>query len=138
MTPAELHTHLAANRPEGHGHGAFPANYAEQAAYHDWLHTAPGSPDAEHHYHDTAWHPRYRVTKAPHVGGPPIPDDEPCLVIRAQDPLAAYVLNAYLTAYRARYGAKRDLGVDRDLQAHADTLNAWQAAHPDRVKMADR
>ena len=34
---------------------------------------------------------RYAVQKAPGIGGAPIPDDEPCIVIRAQDRLALAV-----------------------------------------------
>lgn len=42
------------------------------------------------------WHPRYFVVKAPGVGGPQIPPDEPVLVIRAQDVLASTMLSVYI------------------------------------------
>jgi hypothetical protein len=81
--------------------------------------------------------PRYVVVKAPGVGGHgPIPEDEPCIVIRAQDRLACSVLSFYLSEYQDR--AVVDDAVISELEAHREAVLAWQVAHPDKVKWADR
>jgi hypothetical protein len=87
------------------------------------------------------WMPRYLVTKAPGVGGEPIPADEPVLVIRAQDELSLLMLDQYLLLYRTFYehfGTGADWRVIEDLQAHRDELERWQSDNPDSVKKADR
>ena len=82
------------------------------------------------------WKPRYQVRKSPHVGGDPIPEDEPCLVIRAQDLLAPATLSDYIARYR-RLPSYSPVVV-HDLLAHLEQLVIWQEDHPDRVKVADR
>jgi hypothetical protein len=85
----------------------------------------------------TEWKPRYLVRKADGVDGPPIPDDEPVLVIRAQDVLADVMMAAYLAHYQV-LGAYYDPAVVADLKVHRTALQAWQAAHADAIKVADR
>lgn len=82
------------------------------------------------------WKPRYLVQKAPGVGGDPIPEDEPCLVIRAQDIMALATLRTYIEYYSI--GRPWDYAVVVDLEAHLQALIDWQADHPDKVKWADR
>ena len=43
---------------------------------------------------------RYVVRKAEGIGGNPIPDDEPCFVVRGQDVLAPALLGEYILRYR--------------------------------------
>lgn len=78
-----------------------------------------------------AYDPRYIVTKAPGVGGLPIPDDEPVLVIRAQDVLALPMINIYMAFYAELDGA--DLGILIDLGIHKATLLEWQNEHGTKV-----
>ncbi len=80
------------------------------------------------------WNPRYIVSKAPSVGGRPIPADEPCLVIRGQDRLAGEVMSFYIAEYEQLEGA--DPAVVDDLIRHADRLAEWQREHG--TKTADR
>ena len=82
------------------------------------------------------WKPRYQVRKSPHVGGDPIPEDEPCLVIRAQDMLAPAALAWYIERYEAL--DHPDPGVIEDLLATAAELERWRSEHPFSIKRADR
>lgn len=77
---------------------------------------------------------RYIVKKAPHVGGNPIPEDEPCLVVRAQDKLAVDVLRYYIDEYNEEIDA--DPKVIEELEEHLNHLILWQMSHP--TKIADR
>ena len=80
---------------------------------------------------------RYVVRKADGIDGPPIPDDEPCVVIRGQDFLAIGMLATYIGMYKAGPGPK-DSRVIEELEAHFERLLDWQDANPDKVKWADR
>lgn len=78
---------------------------------------------------------RYVVQKAEGVGGNPIPEDEPCIVIRAQDKLALDMIEHYLD----RYGCDAnpyDERIETDLRQHREAIVAWQTNHP--PKWADR
>lgn len=77
---------------------------------------------------------RYVVRKADHVGGAPIPDDEPVLVIRAQDVLAVRMMRLYLDLYTL-LPDHTDEVVD-ELNDHLDDLVGWQLEHT--TKTADR
>lgn len=77
---------------------------------------------------------RYVVQKASGVDGPPIPDDEPVLVIRAQDRLAARMMRLYIDLYTLLPDYGDDV-VD-ELNEHLDALVEWQMEHP--TKTADR
>lgn len=80
---------------------------------------------------------RYVVQKAPGVDGAPIPPDEPCIVIRAQDKLALAAIDSYLALYGAVFSVGLgDLRVIEELEAHRDAISEWQAHHP--TKIADR
>lgn len=83
-----------------------------------------------------AWQPRYLVRKAPGVGGPPIPEDEPVVVIRAQDKLALALFEMYQTWYEDDPDA--DLLVITDLDAHKDELVRWRHENAHKIKTADR
>lgn len=85
---------------------------------------------------DENWTPRYLVRKAPGVGGDPIPDDEPVLVIRAQDRMAIEMMQTYIERYQR--DSDHDPAVVRDLESHKRRLIGWQSAHPEKVKKADR
>lgn len=78
---------------------------------------------------------RYIVSKAPGIGGPAIPEDEPCLVVRAQDVLAPAILKNYIRL-------ANDLGVSEDvlteLDNHLDTLYKWRDENRFKLKLADR
>lgn len=80
---------------------------------------------------------RYVVQKAPGIGGDPIPEDEPCIVVRAQDQLALGVIDYYLAIYRAilAHGAGDQQVLD-ELEQHRDAIEEWQVEH--RTKLADR
>lgn len=82
------------------------------------------------------FNPRYKVTKAEGVSGDPIPEDEPVIVIRAQDVLSHEMMQFYITRYANTPGNSRE--VLRDLYDHASALMAWQQANPDKMKVADR
>lgn len=82
------------------------------------------------------WQPRYLIQKAPGVEGPPIPSDEPCLVIRGQDMLAPLMMSTYIERYKAMPG--HDATVISELLSHLEQLILWQEAHPEKVKRADR
>lgn len=79
---------------------------------------------------------RYVVTKAEGIGGDPIPPDEPCLVIRAQDVLAPGILDTYIARYNVLSAG--DPGVVEELMVHRRKLTEWQMDHPGHVKVADR
>lgn len=77
---------------------------------------------------------RYVVEKAPGVDGAPIPEDEPCLVIRAQDVLAVRMMRLYIDFYTLLDDHQED--VVEELNDHLDRLVYWQLEHP--TKTADR
>lgn len=79
---------------------------------------------------------RYQVTKREGIDGPPIPDDEPYLVIRAQDTLADFILGTYIDRYLSVYGEVADPQVIQELKEHRKNLRQWQAVN--KTKMADR
>lgn len=79
---------------------------------------------------------RYTVQKAPHVGGDPIPEDEPCIVIRAQDVLAPAMLHKYIMVYSDLEDAQPE--VIEELNDHLHKLLRWQMENGDRLKVADR
>lgn len=81
------------------------------------------------------FNPRYIVHKAVGVGGPPIPEGEPVLVIRAQDRLALPLLEHYIRLYET-LAADYDPQVVADLTDHLNALMQWQFHHP--TKWADR
>lgn len=83
---------------------------------------------------DTVRQARYVVRKADGVGGKPIPEDEPCLVIRGQDMLAVRMMRVYIDFYTLLEDYE-DAVVD-ELNEHLDDLLSWQSAHG--VKTADR
>lgn len=82
--------------------------------------------------------PRYRVEKREGVKGPAIPDDEPYMVIRAQDKLAVIMMDTYLAAYDSLPAGARDPRVIDELLTHRADLVAWQEANRGRCKYADR
>lgn len=77
---------------------------------------------------------RYLVRKAPGVDGPPIPEDEPCLVIRAQDVLAVRMMRLYVDMYTLL--GDYDEQVVEELNDHLDRLVEWSMEHS--TKTADR
>lgn len=79
---------------------------------------------------------RYQVQKSPGVGGHPIPDDEPCLVIRAQDVFAPVMMRIYMALYIDV--EEHDPEVMEELRDHLDKIQRWQGTHPLLVKLADR
>jgi hypothetical protein len=100
---------------------------------------------------------RYLVRKAPHVGGRPIPEDEPLLVVRAQDHLCLPTLDFYIDRYMAHLRqletpTKRGgttataapsvvLGaheVLEELVLHRRAIVAWQTEPGRLIKWADR
>jgi hypothetical protein len=84
----------------------------------------------------TDWTPRYAVAKQPWVEGPPIDDDEPVIVVRAQDVLAVEFMDWYMGRYEVQ--ANPDPAVRDELLAHRAALIEWRKAHPERIKVADR
>jgi hypothetical protein len=79
---------------------------------------------------------RYQVQKAPGIDGLPIPEDEPCLVVRAQDMLAPIMLQWYIDLYSTFEDSQDE--VRTELQDHLRRVLAWQVDHADKVKLADR
>ena len=77
---------------------------------------------------------RYVVQKAEGVGGNPIPEDEPCIVIRGQDILADRVLRDYLVNYCKFDNA--DPSVIAELRYLRTRVKDWQRIHG--YKVADR
>ncbi len=87
------------------------------------------------------WTPRYLVSKAPGVGGDPIPESEPCIVVRAQDKLALLMIDQYLLLYETMFehgGTGADWRVIEELRDHRKEVERWQKDNHERVKMADR
>jgi hypothetical protein len=80
---------------------------------------------------------RYIVQKAPGVGGDPIPDDEPCLVVRGQDVLAVDMLTTYIARYNS-LGHDADPEVLEEMMRNREQLIQWQKDNPEKVKVADR
>jgi hypothetical protein len=78
--------------------------------------------------------PRYVIQKAPGIGGSPIAEDEPCLIIRGQDILAIPMMNEYIR----RYGEFQDADIEvwAELFEHRRALILWQQTHGKKV--ADR
>lgn len=79
---------------------------------------------------------RYIVEKNDGIPGAPIPEDEPCLVIRGQDLLAPFMLQQYIDNYNQFTEA--DNAVITDLREHLAILLEWQMNNADKVKLADR
>jgi hypothetical protein len=77
---------------------------------------------------------RYRVSKNYGIGGPPIENDEPILVVRAQDVLAPFIMLTYITKYKELVGFNNEIVTE--LQEHLGEIIKWQLDHP--VKVADR
>lgn len=77
---------------------------------------------------------RYVVRKADGIGGKPIPEDEPCIVIRGQDVLARDMIDHYIAVYGNTGNA--DPEVLHELRQHRDAIVDWQDEHP--PKWADR
>lgn len=77
---------------------------------------------------------RYVVRKADGVGGNPIPEDEPCIVIRGQDVLALDAIDFYLREYQGLQQPSPE--VVAELRSHRQAIVDWQQAHPPKV--ADR
>lgn len=63
-----------------------------------------------------------------------IPDDEPVLVIRAQDALACPAISAYYMRCEATGADDEHLAA---VQATYGRFADWQEAHPERVKQPD-
>lgn len=78
---------------------------------------------------------RFIVQKAPHVGGEPIPEDEPCIVIRAQDVLAPLFMHNYILKYSELEDASQPV-IDR-CNEHLHALLRWQMENGDKLKVAD-
>lgn len=79
--------------------------------------------------------PRYIVTKAPGTPGLPIPEDEPCLVIRAQDVLALAMMREYIRR-ATEIGVSPE--VMSELYGHEYRLETWRAENPSKIKLPDR
>jgi hypothetical protein len=63
-----------------------------------------------------------------------IPEDEPVIVIRAQDALACPLITAYFDLCARRgVGPEHQAAVEQTYTVFAD----WQEAHPDLVKVPD-
>jgi hypothetical protein len=88
---------------------------------------------------------RYIVSKAPHVGGPPIPGDEPALVVRGHDHLCLPTIDFYIDQY-TKHLRKLDPGtaalaaheVLDELILHRRDILAFQARPGQLIKWADR
>jgi hypothetical protein len=79
---------------------------------------------------------RYIVEKNDGIPGAPIPEDEPCLVIRGQDIMAPFILQHYIDNYSQF--AEADDDVIADLREHLGILLEWQMNNAESVKLADR
>lgn len=79
---------------------------------------------------------RYFVEKADGISGPPIPPDEPCIVIRGQDLLAPTTLQRYIDTYSEFDDAQEE--VIEELRDHLAILLEWQMDNADKIKLADR
>lgn len=83
------------------------------------------------------WTPRYLVTKAPGVDGPPIPENAPCLVIREQDRLAAVELDVSHPRWHASApcnGLTALFFLDKGNPAGIETARAICAGCPYRAR----
>jgi hypothetical protein len=80
--------------------------------------------------------PRYTAQKREGIGGPPIPGDEPFMLIRAQDVLALEMMEYYRNRYISLPRAMQDPQVLVELDQHHQSISMWQEAHPPKV--ADR
>jgi hypothetical protein len=69
---------------------------------------------------------KYRVERA---DGKPIPPDEPCFVIRAQDRFAVQAVDAYIKLVEGHVSDQ----MIADLQWHAADIIRWQLDHPPKV-----
>jgi len=65
---------------------------------------------------------KYIVTRA---DGKPIPEDEPCFVIRAQDIYAVTMVNYYMD----RVGGRVSPEMYRELDEHLHRIIKWQEEH---------
>lgn len=76
------------------------------------------------------------------VEGKDIPEDEPLFLIRGQDVTAVEAIYAYAAVL---FNHLTGAGLSHNeaqlacypIDAYADEVAAWQAAHPDRVKVPD-
>jgi hypothetical protein len=71
---------------------------------------------------------KYTVTR---TDGTPIPPDEPCFVIRAQDLFAIKAVQAYIDLTRDLVRVE----MTRELIAHRERIAHWQLEH--RPKLPD-
>jgi hypothetical protein len=91
----------------------------------------PG-PQGRHHANRPPISPfKYTVTR--NDGGKPIPSDEPCLVIRAQDAFALPILQMYINHTLDAVSP----ALTNELLAHRERIRRWQEEHRDRVKLPD-
>lgn len=81
---------------------------------------------------------RYIVQKREGVDGPPVPEDEPVLVIRAQDFLATTMMEEYIRRYAGLPPEVRDPNVLTELRDHSVRLSLWRIENVDKLKYADR
>ena len=61
--------------------------------------------------------------------GNPIPENEPCFVIRAQDVFALRILRQYIKLTRLIVDEK----VTNELLAHYKRIRDWQRTHPIKI-----
>lgn len=78
---------------------------------------------------------KYIVEKNDTTPGAPIPEDEPCLVIRGQDLMAPFVLQHYIDNYSEFEEADEE--VIANLREHLAVLLEWQMNNAGSVKLAD-
>lgn len=71
---------------------------------------------------------KYIVTRS---DGTPIPDDEPCFVIRAQDAFAVKAIQEYINLTLDVVSNEMIV----ELLAHRETVRRWQ--HKNRIKIPD-
>lgn len=71
---------------------------------------------------------KYIVTR---TGGKPIPEDEPCFVIRAQDMFAPVAVACYALAVKNSVSAE----MREEIIDHIDRIDEWQVKHG--VKIPD-
>jgi hypothetical protein len=71
---------------------------------------------------------KYVVTRS---DGRPIPEDEPCFVIRGQDAFAIKAIDAYIELTRGVVTPE----VTRELEAHRGRLVKWRTEYP--IKLPD-
>lgn len=74
---------------------------------------------------------KYIVTRS---DGTPIPEDEPCFIIRAQDQQALDTIRHYRREASRQGQPPAFLGQVDD---HIDRIKAWQSANPGKMKRAD-